>query len=104
MSEWQASTWNPNLKPWRGAQPGNRAGAGVIESYDVLANIEWQTRAGPPSEYESMLADALEHILGQGIHDLAGIVGQLIQMRVMDQGGRPFTAESIQQEMKRLGA
>jgi hypothetical protein len=104
MSEWQPSTWNPNLKPWRGAQPANRGGAGVIERYDELHNIEWQTRAAPPSEYESMLADALEHILGQGIHDIAGIVRNLSEMRVMDQGGSLFTETSFEREMMRLGA
>lgn len=97
-------TWNPHLKPWRDAEPSNRAGAGAIERYDDIQNLEWQTRAAPPSEYESALADALERILGQGIHDLPGIVRHLCEMGAVDGTGLPFTDETFRREMAGLGA
>ncbi|MBM3601195.1 MAG: hypothetical protein FJX35_23605 [Alphaproteobacteria bacterium] len=82
----------------------NRAGATAIETYEELRNIEWQTRPAPLEPYESALADALEQILGRGTHDLPGIVAGLADMKVTDSSGRPFTEQSFQAEVKRLGA
>lgn len=103
MSEWQPAEWNTALKPWRDAAPSNRGGAGSIEDYREIRNLEWQSRSAPPTEYENHLAEALEQILGDGIHDLPGIVAGLNRMRVHSPMGRAWTDESFAEEIKRLG-
>lgn len=103
MSEWDQAEWNASLKPWRESTPSNRGGAGSIEDYREIKNLEWQSRSAPPTEYENHLGDALERILGEGIHDLAGIVANLNRMRVHSPAGRAWTEEGFAEEMKRLG-
>jgi hypothetical protein len=104
MSEWRQQEWNQFLKPWREAAPSNQGGVGAIEDYQNIRNIEWQNRSAPPTEYENHLADALEKILGDGTHDLAGIVGRLNEMRVYAPTGRAWSEDSFRAELKRLGA
>jgi hypothetical protein len=86
---------NPFLKP---QAPGARGG---VESRD---NLAWQSRAEPPSEFENRLGDALEEIFGGGIDSLSALVEGLNQRGCRDRGGRPWTEESFQAEMRRLGA
>jgi hypothetical protein len=102
MSEWRQPDWNVMLKPWRDVQPSNQGGVGTIEDYQTIRNIEWQSRAAPPSEYENHLADALEKILGDGHHDLPEIVAHLNALRVYAPSGRAWSEESFCAEMKRL--
>lgn len=104
MSEWRQPGWNVFLKPWRDAAPSKEGGVGTIEHYESIRNIEWQSRSAPPTEYENHLGDALEKILGEGIHDLSGIVAHLNQMRVYAPTGRAWSEESFCAEMTRLGA
>ena len=104
MSEWRQPDWNVLLKPWSDTAPSNRGGAGSIENYQGIRNLEWQSRSAPPSEYENHLADALERVLGEGIHDLPGVIAHLNQMRVYGPTGRAWSEESFCEEMKRLGA
>jgi thymidylate synthase len=86
---------NPFLKP---GAPGAR---GAVEK---RANIEWQHRAEPPSEFENRLGDALEQIFGSGIDQLSQVVDELNKSGNRDRAGKPWTEESFQAEMKRLGA
>ena len=104
MSEWNQPDWNELLKPWSDTAPSNRGGAGSIEDYRDIRNLEWQSRSAPPSEYENHLADALERILGEGIHDLPAIITHLNQLHVYGPTGRAWSEESFCDEMKRLGA
>jgi hypothetical protein len=103
MSEWRQPDWNVLLKPWGDTAPSNQGGVGKIEEYATIQNIEWQSRSAPPTEYENHLADALEKVLGDGNHDLPGIVTHLNEMRVYAPTGRAWTEESFCAEMKRLG-
>ena len=104
MSEWRQPDWNEWLNPRDETACSRQAGAAAIEDYTVLRNIEWQSRAAPPSGYENRLADALERILGEGAHDLADIVAQLNAAGVFPAGEEAWTQESFCAELKRLSA
>lgn len=94
---------NPFLSPGPSASEA-ATGRGRIEHPDEAQNIIWQTRAAPPSAYESLLGDALVTIFGEGMEDLAGVVRRLNEMGVMDPKGAPWIEASFQNEMKRLGS
>ncbi len=74
---------------------------GTVEQRD---NIEWQNRAEPPSPFEERVGDALEEIFAMGIDELSAVVRELNSAAVRDRDGNPWTEESFQAEMKRLGA
>jgi len=85
---------NPFLKK---GKPGARG------SVEQRVNIEWQHRAAAPDEFENRLGDALEEIFGRGIELLPEVVSEL-NKTLMDRSGKPWTEESFQAEMNRLGA
>jgi hypothetical protein len=85
---------NPFLKP---GTPGAR---GSVEQRE---NIEWQNRAEAPTPFDNRLGDALEQIFDKGVDSLAELVQELNQL-APDRAGKPWTEESLQAEMKRLGA
>lgn len=76
------------------------AGRGGVEQ---THNLEWQTRAAPPSELENRLADALEQVFAAGADTLADVVARLNEMQVFDASGARWTEASFQAEMQRLG-
>lgn len=69
-----------------------------------LYNETHQTRSAPPTAYESLLGDSIERAYAQGIHELEGLVAYLNQSGPSGPNGQPWTPESYQQEMARLGA
>lgn len=69
-----------------------------------LYNETHQTRSAPPTAYESLLGDSIERAYAQGIDELEGLVAYLNQAGPSGPNGQPWTAESYQQEMARLGA
>jgi hypothetical protein len=71
---------------------------------EKLQNVEWQTRAAPPTEFENRLGDALEEIFARGIEQLSDVVAELNQLAIRDRHAKSWTEESFQAEMKRLGA
>jgi hypothetical protein len=77
--------------------PGARGGVEKRE------NIEWQNRAEAPSEFENRLGDALEQIFAKGIESLPQVVEEL-NKTTRDRAGNPWTEQTFQAEMKRLGA
>jgi hypothetical protein len=85
---------NPFLKK---ADPGARGGVEKRE------NIEWQHRAEAPSEFENRLGDALEQIFAKGIESLPQVIEEL-NKTTRDRAGNPWTEQTFQAEMKRLGA
>jgi hypothetical protein len=85
---------NPFLKK---STPGARGGVEKRE------NFEWQHRAEAPSEFENRLGDALEQIFAKGIESLPQVVEELNQT-TRDRAGNPWTEQTFQAEMKRLGA
>ena len=65
-------------------------------------NVVWQTRQHPQTDFENRLADALEEILGEGVHDLAGIVDRLNGMGFRDEQNRAWTEDGFKDELARL--
>jgi len=63
-----------------------------------------QARDRMPDDYQNLLGDAIERAFAAGVHDLAGLVARLNEASVPAPGGRPWTAELFEKEMKRLGA
>ena len=86
--------YNPFLKK---GQPGARGGV------EQRVNIAWQHRAAAPDEFENRLGDALEQIFGRGTESLPEIVSEL-NKTMADRSGKPWTEQTFQAEMKRLGA
>ena len=80
---------------------GNAGGArGSIERFE---NIEWQTRAAPPSDFENRLGDALVALFGSGVDTLEAVVRELNQAGVRDPQGAPWTEASFQALLRELG-
>jgi len=76
------------------------AGRGSVEQPQ---NLEWQTRAAPPTEFENRLADALERAFAAGAETLADVVARLNEMQVLDASGARWSEASFEAEMRRLG-
>ncbi len=94
---------NPLLKP--GIQPGldDAARKGSIERPEAVVNIVWQTRAAPPTDYETRLGDALVECFAAGIEEIEPLVARLNAMGVAAPDGAPWTAARFEREMARLG-
>lgn len=73
-------------------------------STQAMYNETHQSRTAAPTAYESLLGDAIERAFAQGIHDLEGLVAALNATGPAGPNGDPWTAESYQTEMARLGA
>lgn len=63
-----------------------------------------QTRDRQPTDYENLLADAIEQAYAQGVHELEALVERLNADCVPSPGGKPWTPDLFASEMKRLGA
>lgn len=94
---------NPQLKPWMRPRPDEAAGKGSLERPDAVVNIEWQTRAAPPSEYENQLGGALVACFATGIEELGALVARLNEMGVLAPDGARWTEASFERELARLG-
>jgi hypothetical protein len=94
---------NPHLRPWRRPRPEGSAGKGHVENVAEMANIPWQTRAAPPTDYENALADAVVQAFESGAEELSDMVASLNNQGVHAPDGQPWTEESFALEMKRLG-
>jgi hypothetical protein len=95
---------NPSLKPWESPCPNNVAGKGQIEEPGRMPNIVWQTRTAAPTDYENALGDALEVVFGQGAETAEEVVAGLNAQGLRGPGGLPWTVESFETELARLGA
>lgn len=94
--------YNTNLNDRRNAKP-QEAGKGKIQIPSEIENIAWQTRGEAPSDYEASLTDALEEMFAGGIETLPEIVAGLNDQKIPAPDGTPWTEESFQTEIKRLG-
>ena len=61
-----------------------------------------QARLREPTQYETLLGDAIERAFGQGQWELDQLLACLNQTGPLAPGGQAWTAESFQSEMKRL--
>lgn len=95
--------YNPMLKPWIRPQPTEDGGKGQIERPGEVVNIVWQTRSASPTEYENQLGDALVACFAGGVTEIGPLVAGLNTMGVLAPNGLPWTEESFEREMARLG-
>lgn len=79
-----------------------KTAAGGRGAVDHQENIEWQTRAALPTQFENGLGDALERVFAAGAESLAEVVESLNAEGSRDAAGQPWTEASFQDEMKRL--
>jgi hypothetical protein len=68
------------------------------------ANLRWQTRSRPPSEYENRLGDALEQVFALGATELPDVVKKLNEMGMATPDGAAWTEARFEAEMAKLGA
>ena len=95
--------YNQFLKPWHHSQPNQIAGKGYIEHPGEIENIVWQTRSAEPTLYENELADALINAFDTGIEELGPLVEHLNSNGVYAPDGTPWTIDSFEREIARLG-
>jgi hypothetical protein len=95
---------NPQLTPWAPPTPNNVAGKGRIEVPGGEANLVWQNRAAPPTDYENRLADALEAVFEGGATTLDEVVAGLNARGLRSADGLAWTAARYEAELARLGA
>lgn len=98
-----AADFNPQLRPWQRPEPGSAAGKGALERPEKVANIVWQTRAAPPTDYENALADSLIACFEAGAEQLPDLVAALNARGSRSPSGAPWTEDSFTTEMARLG-
>ncbi|MCC6006170.1 MAG: hypothetical protein JJU40_00660 [Rhodobacteraceae bacterium] len=63
-----------------------------------------QTRDREPTEYENLLADALEQVFARGATELGEVVAGLNEIEAPSPNGQPWTDELLKTELARLGA
>ena len=95
--------FNRYLEPYRNPRPNQTAGAGQIFERGARELIVWQTRPAMPSDYEAMLASALEQVFAQRIYELAEIVAALNRDGVRTPDGQVWTEENFQSTFRELG-
>lgn len=61
------------------------------------------TRESNEPSYEERLGDGLEKLLGNGVDDLEGLASGLNLLGIKMAHGQPWTSESLDAELKRLG-
>jgi hypothetical protein len=94
---------NPYLEAYLKPRADQGAGAGHIYATAERDLIQWQTRAGVPSEYERTLADTLEQIFAQRIYELPEIVAALNREGVRTPAGEAWTEANFQTTLHELG-
>lgn len=63
-----------------------------------------QARERKPTAYEDLLGDSIERAYASGRHELEALLEYLNQAGPPGPDGQPWTAQSFQSEMARLGA
>ena len=94
---------NPLLKAFLERTQGGEPEKGQIVRPDEAQNIEWQTRAAPPSEYENALGDALVACFEEGIEELGLLVKRLNELAIKTPDGQAWTEENFQTVLAKLG-
>jgi len=96
--------FNPVLARWRAGEGGNKGGSAAIERPEAVENLVWQTRAAPPTEFESALADALQRLFAREVCDLPSVVAGLNTSGLRTPEGGAWTEDGFRALMARLGA
>jgi|AP12_2_1047962.scaffolds.fasta_scaffold147243_2 Recombinase-like helix-turn-helix domain len=95
--------FNRYIAPYRNPQPNQSAGAGQIFEGAARELIVWQTRPAMPTEYEEMLASALEQIFAQRTYELPDIVAALNRDGIRTPGGEAWTEANFESTFRELG-
>lgn len=95
---------NPYLKPWVKPHPNRVAGKGAIDRPGEVANIVWQNRSAPPTEYENQLGDTLEQVFESGAETPEAIAAKLNDLGFRTPDGRTWSGPIFEEEMQRLAA
>jgi hypothetical protein len=95
--------YNRYIEPYRARRPNQTAGAGQIFEGGERQLIVWQTRPAVPTDYEMMLASALEQIFAQKIYELPEIVAALNLDGVRTPDGQTWTEQNFQAAFHELG-
>jgi len=66
--------------------------------------VQHQARSTEPTPYEHKLAGAIEDIFGEGNHGLEALVEGLNERGMHAPSGQPWTAETFEIEIARMGA
>jgi len=76
----------------------------AISAPTVASYLEpHQARTRKPTAYEDLLGDSIERAYASGLHELGALLGYLNQAGPPGPDGQPWTPESFQCEMARLG-
>ena len=95
---------NPALSPPdHGVGDRNKGGEDTLELPGRTANLRWQTREKPPTDYENALADALQDMFAREIYELPEIVAGLNDVGIPALDGEPWTPESFKAAMREMG-
>ncbi len=78
------------------------ASKGRIEQAGHGANLPWQTRMRPPTSYENVLGDALEHVFEGGATNLEEVVAALNASSLKTPEGASWTAQNYETTLARL--
>jgi len=62
-----------------------------------------QAQQRPPNTFEDLLGDALERAFASGITELAPLVNYLNQSGPLGPNGQPWTEQSFEAEINKLG-
>jgi hypothetical protein len=90
---------NPLLTP----APADKGGETSIEHPAKVENVAWQTRAAPPTARENALADALQSLFAEEIHDLPTLAWRLQGLVPPPEGAATWTEAALAAELHRLG-
>lgn len=95
--------FNRYIEAYRNPQPNQSAGAGQIFEGAARELIVWQTRPAVPTDYEEMLASALEQMFSQRVYELPDIVAALNRDGIRTPGGEAWTEANFQSTFRELG-
>ena len=63
-----------------------------------------QAQQRPPTPFEDLLGDALERAFSSGINELAPLVAHLNQSGPLGPNGQPWSEQTFEVEIHKLGA
>ena len=95
--------FNPFLEAYARRARSAAPGAGQIFRPAERELIVWQTRPEVPGDYELALADALEQIFSQRIHELPDIVAALNREGLRTPHGEAWTERNFKETLSELG-
>ncbi len=96
-------SYNKKLATWLKPNPEPKAGINNIQVPGEVEHVIWQSRDHEPTQYELDLVDVLIKGFGSGITELEEIVDFINKEGVYDAKGTPWTPQSFEREMARLG-